>query len=262
VEITYVYSVPQLRIDTPEQVALELPVAGIGSRFLAIAIDTILQVALALVVILVVTVSGLGLRPLARLTASWQSFAPALIILAIFCIYWGYFAVFEIAWRGQTPGKRAAKIRVIRDTGRPIDAWAAIIRNLLRAIDIIPGVYGVGLIAMILNRHSRRLGDFAAGTVVVHDRRPDELVAPWSPSTPAAAAHPDAARLTDAEVVLIETYLARRLDYDPAAGQAAAEQIVARIARLTGLAPDPGQSLDEFLEQTAAQARNAGRYGR
>ena len=255
------YSVPQLRIDTPEQVALELPVAGIGSRFLAIAIDTLLQAALAFLVVAVVLLSGAGLSLVSLVPASWRSVAPAIVVIGLFSIYWGYFAVFEIVWRGQTPGKRAAKIRVIRDTGRPIDAWASLIRNLLRAVDVLPGMYGVGLIAMMLNRHSRRLGDLAAGTVVVHDRGPEQLVTPWSPAaTTPTIAHPDAARMTDAEIVLIETYLARRFDYDTAARDNAARQIIARIARTTGLVPDPGQPLDEFLESIAAQARDAGRY--
>jgi uncharacterized RDD family membrane protein YckC len=255
-----VYSAPQLRIDTPEQVTLELPIAGIGSRFLALALDTILQVAIGAAVIAVVLLSGVGLQPLARLGPSWQSVAPAIVIFAVFSIYWGYFAAFEIAWRGQTPGKRAARIRVIRDTGRPIDAWAALIRNFLRAADVLPGFYAVGIITMMLNRHSRRLGDLAAGTVVVHDRRPDDLVAPWTPYQTAHAAAPEAARLGEAEVVLIETYLARRASYDSGARLTAARQIVARIERATGLTPEPGQTLESFLESVAAQARDSSRY--
>jgi hypothetical protein len=113
---------------------------------------------------------------------------------------------------------------------------------------------------MMLNRHSRRLGDLAAGTVVVHDRRPDDLVAPWTPYQTAHAATPEAARLGEAEVVLIETYLARRSSYDDGARLTAARQIAARIERATGLSPEPGQTLESFLESIVAQARDSARF--
>ena len=90
-------------------------------------------------------------------------------------MYWGYFAFFEAVWRGQTPGKRYVGIRVIKESGRPIDAFEAIGRNLMRGIDGLPGFYGVGLVCMMLNQQHRRLGDFVAGTVVVHENRADEV---------------------------------------------------------------------------------------
>src|SRR4029077_6427798 len=106
-------SADHLQIDTPEQIALELPLAGIGSRFLGLAIDTLLQFALYITAVLLLAfiplVTGIG-RYL-----SWipQSFIPALVVMFMFCVYWGYFAFFEIIWKGQTPGKRLTKIRVI-----------------------------------------------------------------------------------------------------------------------------------------------------
>ncbi len=135
-------SADHLQIDTPEQISLELPLAGIGSRFLGLAIDTLLQFVLYIAAVLLLTilgVSGVGHY------LSWipASFVPALTILFIFCIYWGYFAFFEIVWKGQTPGKRLAKIRVIHQSGRPINVYEAIGRNLLRVIDGLPGIYGV-----------------------------------------------------------------------------------------------------------------------
>src|SRR5215475_15614801 len=160
-------SFEQLKIDTPEQIALELPLAGIGSRFLAIAIDTLIQVALYLItglVFLLLLPEGLSI-----FTFLPKTIGPALAIFVGFAIYWGYFAVFEIIWRGQTPGKRIAGIRVIKDSGRPINAFEAIGRNLVRAIDFLPLFYGVGVITMLLNAKHRRLGDYVAGTLVVHE---------------------------------------------------------------------------------------------
>src|SRR5438445_1721224 len=110
-------SFEQLKIDTPEQIALELPLAGIGSRFLAIAIDTLIQVALyvitGLVFLLTLPLGSSVFMFLPRLIG------PAMAVFILFAIYWGYFAIFEILWKGQTPGKRYAGIRVIKESGRP-----------------------------------------------------------------------------------------------------------------------------------------------
>jgi uncharacterized RDD family membrane protein YckC len=165
-----VHTTEQLTIDTPEQVALELPIAGIGSRFLALAVDTLVQFFLYLIIAiaLVVLASARVLTP----AGSWGTIGAAIAVLLMFVIYWGYFSLFEIFWHGQTPGKRAAGVRVIKDTGRPADVTAVLLRNFLRVIDFLPAMYATGLICMALNRHSRRLGDFVAGTVVVHDRAP------------------------------------------------------------------------------------------
>ncbi len=164
----------QLHIHTPEQIALELPLAGIGSRFLGLAIDTLLQIVLYIVGSLLLAwigISGIA-RYLLWVPTSW---IPAIAILFFFGVYWGYFAIFEIFWKGQTPGKRLAKIRVIKESGRPINAYEAIARNLMRAIDGLPGMYGAGIVCMMLNAQNRRIGDFVAGTVVVHDQRTEEV---------------------------------------------------------------------------------------
>src|SRR5579884_2790649 len=84
----------------------------------------------------------------------------AIITLVIFCINWGYYAIFEALWKGQTPGKRWAGIRVIKDSGRPINAFEAIARNLVRAVDFLPVLYGIGVLTMLLNSKNRRLGDY------------------------------------------------------------------------------------------------------
>jgi uncharacterized RDD family membrane protein YckC len=256
-----VISGEHLTIDTPEQVALELPVAGIGSRFMALALDTVCQ---GLIFLILVALLG-GLSALNALSGIriGEVWGPALIVLLIFCLYWGYFAIFEIVWKGQTPGKRAAGIRVIKDSGRPIDALSAILRNLMRAIDLLPGMYGVGVVTMVLNRHSRRLGDFVAGTIVVHDKPAARLAEMPIEPPPRAFEVPlttHAVRLSDGEVVLIETYLARRFEYAEGARGDAAARIVERISRRLGVAPAHGEDPDLFLESLLRQARDAARY--
>ena len=253
----------QLQIDTPEQIALELPLAGIGSRFLGLAIDTLLQIALyvtgTFVLVFVGAFGGaVGIGRYFRwIPVSW---APAIAILFLFCVYWGYFAFFEMIWKGQTPGKRLAKIRVIKESGRAINAYEAIARNLLRAIDGFPGMYGVGIVCMMLNRQNRRLGDYVAGTVVVHDKGSEEVKPEWNTATEPAATNPQLALIASEELVLIETYLHRRAEMDLVLRDRIAYQIASRITEKTGLQPDPNESLDNFLEASARQIRDTARF--
>jgi len=250
----------RLRIETPEQIVLELPISGLGSRFLALVVDTLVQIAAAVLAALVLLLGTSRSFLLLTGVELFQTVGPALFVLFSFSLYWGYFAFFEILWKGQTPGKRIAGIRVIKDSGRPLDATAAILRNLLRVIDFLPGMYGVGVITMVLNRQSRRLGDFVAGTVVVHDRPLETRAIDWTALARMPRVSREAARITDDEVVLIETYLERRFSLDSDVARSMALQIVARVTERSGLAPDPGQSIDEFLENTARQARDASRF--
>jgi uncharacterized RDD family membrane protein YckC len=245
----------RLRIDTPEQVALELPVAGIGSRFLAVAVDTVLQVVLFLA-----AVAAFVVLPARTTALSFVGYAgPAITILFTFCVYWGYFAFFEILWNGRTPGKRVAGIRVIKESGRPINAYEAIGRNVLRAIDFLPAMYGLGVVVMMLNRQSRRIGDFVAGTVVVHDRGVRPVKPNWAAVAPVPGGSHSLVRVTAEELTLIETYLHRRAELDPDVGVRMAQQIASRIAERTGLRLDASQTVDEFLEGVARRTRDTAR---
>jgi len=94
----------------------------------------------------------------------------ALVLIGMFCLEWLYPIVFELGRRGATPGKRALGLRVIMDTGLPITPAAAFTRNLLRTADFLPFAYAFGIVAMLLNRDCKRLGDLAAGTLVVYDK--------------------------------------------------------------------------------------------
>ena len=249
----------QLHIHTPEQIALELPLAGIGSRFLGLAIDTLLQI--VLYILGGVLFAWIGVSGIAHLVY-WlpPSWFGAVAILFVFCVYWGYFAIFEIFWKGQTPGKQLAKIRVIKESGRPINAYEAIARNLMRAIDVLPTMYGAGIVCMMLNSQNRRIGDFVAGTVVVHDQRTEEVRPDWNTAVAAAPANPQLALLTSDDLVLIETYLQRRFQLDRSVRDSAAFQIAVRITNKTGLHRDPAQSMDDFLEGVARQIRDTARF--
>ena len=256
----------QLRIDTPEQVALELPIAGVGSRFLAIAVDTLVQAVAGILAIVLLSVALPALlRYFPATVAIGPVLGPALLVLFFFCLYWGYFAFFEILWSGQTPGKRLAQIRVIKDSGSPIDPTAALIRNLLRAIDLLPAIYAAGVVCMIFDRNSRRIGDLVAGTVVVHDHAAEGIATAWSPAAPAATATAPFSvnvSLNPDEILLIETFLERRFSLDTGVRRATATRIAGVIQARAQLPPVSGQDVEDYLESIARQARDAGRMRR
>jgi uncharacterized RDD family membrane protein YckC len=260
VEIT-LPSEDQIRIETPEQIALEFPLAGIGSRFLAFAIDTVLQFVLYIAgsFAFFAAVSYTKWSPgwLNRVPVSW---VPALLILFFFCIYWGYFALFETLWRGQTPGKRLAGIRVIKDTGRPINVYEGVTRNLLRAVDGLPGMYFVGLVTMMISQRNQRLGDHLAGSIVVHEKKSEEIRPEWPAGNQAAESVPQLSVVTPEELVLIETYLQRRDSLDFAVRDLTARQIANRITAKTGIERQPDETLDDFLQSVASKVRNGGRF--
>ncbi|HMB21565.1 MAG: RDD family protein [Chloroflexota bacterium] len=156
-----------LDIQTPENVAFGYQVAGIGSRFLASLLDTLL---IALLQIIVVVVATLVINALEEFTAALSTWIIAIFSLILAIFYWGYYVLFEMLWNGQSPGKRWVGLRVIRTDGTPITLSEALIRNLVRIVDFLPAMYGIGIISMFIDKQSRRLGDLAAGTLVVQDR--------------------------------------------------------------------------------------------
>ncbi|MEJ2009303.1 MAG: RDD family protein [Acidobacteriota bacterium] len=217
----------KLTIETPELIPLEFPLAGIGSRFLAIAVDSLIQLGVAV---------SLFLLGLLIFSTSFPHFhrgrvwIGAIGIIAYFLLQFGYFAGFEAYWNGQTPGKRYLHLRVIRDSGRPITVYDSVARNLLRIVDSIPGFYGIGILSVLLSSKSQRLGDFVAGTVVVHEQplvgRPD---VGWTSQPAAAPSGYDLSKLTPEEFQLIEAFLARREQLAPGVRGEMARRIVLRI---------------------------------
>jgi uncharacterized RDD family membrane protein YckC len=250
----------RIRIDTPEQISLDLPLAGVGSRFMAIAVDTLLQILLYIGTIFAMA----ALSKYGPSLPSWAAVLPgswlaALMILFMFSIYWGYFAFFEIIWKGQTPGKRLAKIRVIKNSGRGINVYEAIGRNLLRVIDWLPGMYVVGIITILISRRNQRLGDHLVGSIVVHEKATEEFRPDWISATESAPSDPQLSKITPEELVLIETYLQRRDTLELGFRDATAQKIAARIIQKTGVERPANQSLDDFLQAVARKVRDSAR---
>jgi uncharacterized RDD family membrane protein YckC len=241
-----------LQIDTPENVTFDYDVAGIGSRFLSALVDTLL------ILLLQVIVFG-TLILLAGMDGLFSSDAPtwmiAVLSLVAFVFFWGYYIFFEILWNGQTPGKRMVGLRVIRVDGMPVTAVEVVIRNLVRLIDLLPTAYGVGVITMFVNEKSRRLGDLAAGTVVVHDRSVTTLSELGRKSNPLETLQSHVPvpggfpleRLNDRDIEILEGYLQRR--YQLPNREELALQILNSLYTRVGLSTMPARTdlADEVL---------------
>jgi uncharacterized RDD family membrane protein YckC len=163
------------RVATPEGIELTLHLAGPVPRAMAWAIDLAIRLAVVFAVGMVALQfgrAGLGV-----------------VLLTAFFVEWLLPAWFEAMWRGQTPGKRVMGLTVLNDDGTPVRWPGALTRNLLRAVDFMPFLYGIGLLAMLTSRDFKRLGDLAAGTVVVYrtEKPAHEAIPPSPPVAPPVA---------------------------------------------------------------------------
>ncbi len=165
-----------ITVRTPESIAFSYELAGVGSRFLALALDLIIQIlVLTLLVLgLVFAVSHYHPNPQQLATTPSleklaRSILIGIVIFVNFMIFFGYFILFEAFWHGQTPGKRMMGIRVVRDGGFPLEFWGALVRNVVRIGELAMAFYAVSAITAILSNENKRIGDYAAGTIVVRD---------------------------------------------------------------------------------------------
>jgi uncharacterized RDD family membrane protein YckC len=249
----------KLIIETPEQTSIEFPLAGIGSRFLAILIDSLIQGAVLFVLALIFLGLGLGFSVAGFGQNSAAVWIIAILIFAYFLLMYGYFILFESIWNGQTPGKLLTHIRVIKDSGHPITAIDAVGRNLLRIVDQLPVAYGIGVLCAWISPQSKRLGDYIAGTVVVHEK-PFETVAPqWSAPAQSATHQYGASRLTPEEFALVETFLSRRSALEAGVRYDTASGIVRRIESKLTLPPDR-PTAEKLLEDLSYERRSTAGY--
>ena len=209
-------------IETPENVELQRRLAGIGTRFIAGLIDTLWLVLIYLVLGLLAIIAGLGARALSpgQLVRGAGLWVLAALILSAFIVYWGYFVLFELRTNGQSPGKKVMKIRVVKREGGAITFTDVAIRNLLRSVDALPAAYVVAGVSMFVSRRCQRLGDLAAGTVVVLEAPPNyaatarstrEVLAPAGGPLPLAGPA-EVSELTPQEHRLLSNYWSRRND--------------------------------------------------
>jgi uncharacterized RDD family membrane protein YckC len=210
-----------LVIETPERVPLHFALASIGNRFIACAIDHTIQIIVLMVMVIILLMISDAANLGSRLTSA-PKWVIALMVIIQFIIINGYFAIFEWLWSGQTPGKRWLKLRVIREDGRPISFFEAMIRNLIRVIDfIVPPFYSVGLVSVFATERDQRVGDLVAGTVVVRERESEApafaevFASPISDAALRRSCQPvqfiaDVNKLTEREISVVESFLRRR----------------------------------------------------
>ncbi len=194
----------RITINTPEGIAVDIVIAGIGSRLSARLIDSLVQVA-----------ASLALFPIAALLNDSGGFLVAVAFLYTFVVIFLYDPLFEVFNQGRTPGKAATGIRVVDRDGRPVGFVPSAIRNVVRIADFLPTGYLAGFVAMMATQHAQRLGDMAAGTYVIRDRHAAEheqvnLAAARATVPPAEVANWDVSGITPEEITMIRAFLARR----------------------------------------------------
>jgi uncharacterized RDD family membrane protein YckC len=234
---------------TPEGVTLDLPLAGVGSRFIAAVIDTTIQLLLLI---------GLNLIGAALPVPG----VAALTVIGSFLVFIAYDISFETLASGRTPGKRVTGLRVVTTGGAPVRFMTSAIRNVLRIVDILPGTYLVGIIAIVATKRNQRLGDLAAGTLVVRERTAVSKTAPlWTAAHPPVADADiegwDATALTGDEVATVRRFLERRTTLVPQARARLAAEIAGRL-RPKVSTPDDDLADETFLERAIAAKRDRG----
>lgn len=216
-----------LEVETPEHVVLDLEVAGIGSRGFAALVDSaILAGGTFAGMLLLVLLGGFGIE-----LGGW---GMAIVLFVFFAAWNGYYILFEGLRRGQTPGKRLAGIRVVRDTGHAVTVGAAVARNLLRLADFLPPPYLSGTLLIAFHPRAKRLGDMVAGTVVVRDRPAEATREPHSVPLEPTTALP---QLTDDEFRLLTQYQARAASLPADAAGRLAAALAGRFAGRTPVRP-------------------------
>ncbi len=227
-------------ISTPEGVQLELPLAHLGSRFVAIAIDLLIGAVALAIAILATLAAGGGLA------------ASIVATTALLVFYIGYQVVFEVFGGGRTLGKRAVGLRVVTDGGTAVGLRASLIRNVLLLLEGLPTSYLPATVSVLASRNNQRLGDHAAGTLVVREaKRAKVAPAPLRAIEPERYATWDVSGVGEAESGAVRSFLERRAQLQPGARRALAQQLAQRL-RPQVAGARPGLDDETFLEYFAA----------
>jgi uncharacterized RDD family membrane protein YckC len=236
----------RLAIATPEGVEIELTLAGLGSRFIAGLLDFLIRL-LPLIALLVV------------IDPTDEAIGAAIFALADFGMQFFYFVLFEVLGGGRTPGKRATGIRVVRTGGSPITFVRSMLRNIVRIVDSLPAFYLVGMLTIFITNNNQRLGDLAAGSLVVRDRHGDRRHG-QAPSSAAATYDPgdavnwDISAVSAEDIATVRAFLERRPTLGTPARSDLARALAERLRPMVGGASEP--SHERFLEMlVAAKAR-------
>jgi uncharacterized RDD family membrane protein YckC len=235
----------RVTIATPEGVDLEIVLAGLGSRFGATLLDLVIQFGAIIALSLTLGVGGNS------------GYVIALYLILVFLVLFAYDLVLETWNQGRTIGKLAAGIRVVRANGQPVNFLTSAVRNLIRIIDFLPLFYGIGMIAVVVTPKNQRLGDLAAGTYVVRERRaaaPAPMPA-WTPPATTEAPYMawDVSAVTPDEMTTVRQFLDRRLTLEPHARAQLAWDLATKLRdKVAGTDDRSAPTPEAFLEGLAA----------
>jgi uncharacterized RDD family membrane protein YckC len=228
----------RLEVETPDHVVLRYDLAGAGNRGFAAVVDFLLASVIAFTANVIL--SWLG----AFSQASFFLIGGLALIVTLVLI-WAYFILLEWLWNGQTIGKRAYRLRVINEDGSPAQFTAVLIRNLLRVVDFLPALYGLGVLVIVLSPKSQRLGDLAAGTYVVRAPRPQVDWFALRTVTPLGEGLTAETRRMPGEAQrVVREFVAREAQLAPAERARIAAIIAAKLRTYT--VEDPGQQLNDL----------------
>ncbi len=251
-----------IAIETPEHIVFRHRLAGPARRVCAYLLDFVLCWTSLLLIALVLALLAYGSAAVSKASNELSGFAAASIgifLFLMFCVEWVYFVVCEGRW-GTTPGKRLMGLRVVTTEGRPIGFSEAALRNILRAADLLPIGYLVGVTTMACTKRFQRLGDLIAGTMIVITQRADTRaisIALYPPATDfELAGLPSVIRLDADERAAIELFLRRRVALGPARVHELASMLVEPLGqRYDFSGKDPARLLAILYDL----AMNAGR---
>jgi uncharacterized RDD family membrane protein YckC len=236
------------RFVTPEAVVLEFETAGLGSRTFAILIDLAIQGSVILVAALAsAMLAGVG---------GFSTLATVVLVLVIALVLLGYPIAWETLWRGRTPGKAALGLRVVTKEGAPVQFRHAAVRGFLALVDLYASTGSVAVLSVLFSRDNQRLGDFAAGTVVLRERSGARAPAPVAFTPPAGlesfAATLDTAGLSTADYGAVRSFLVRAHTLPPDVRWALAHQVAETVVARLGHRPPPSLPAELYLVCVAA----------
>lgn len=240
----------RVRIETPEGVDLDLRLAGLGSRFVATLIDLLIQAA-------VVIAAGLALVGVEIFSEGSvaSGLGAAVFSVVFFLVILGYDILFEVLASGRTPGKRWTGLRVVRTGGQPVRFITSAIRNLVRLVDFLPFSYAVGAVSILATPRNQRLGDLAAGTLVVRERGGLDArtrhAPPPRPTAVEAGMTWDVSAITIEELSAVRSFLDRREQLTSDARAQLARTLAGRLRTKVAGAGVP-EADERFLEYLAA----------